>query len=151
MPHETSDVFSPLRAAVPDPLTFRVVRNFCENRRQPGTSLADAVAHVVRAIGEGRLPLIIRAASKPEAVWREQNALQQLILRAVSPYSKQPCSDAVLASIRSAIIGVCAARYPKHERRYITRIVRSNTGYTLRRLEIHSEAIVAALAGLAAN
>ena len=144
------DPLAPIRAAVHDPETFALLRTFVERRRQPGSSVDDAVAAVLHALRDGSLQVILRQAAKSEVVWREEQELQRLVLRDVARFrGKRP--EEALPEIRRAVTQLCAVRYPRHQRRYITRVVNANVGCTLRRLEIRSERLVEALAGLRPN
>ncbi len=144
------DPLAPIRAAVHDPQTLALLRTFVERRRQPGSSIEDAVSAVLQALRDGALQVILRQAAKPEHVWREEQELQRLVLLGVARFRGRRPEDA-LPEIRRAVAQLCAVRYPRHQPRYITRVVHANVGCTLRRLEIRSDRLVEALAGLRPN
>lgn len=146
MPH--ADPFEPLDQAVSDPLARRVLRGFCSHRRRNGVSLEDAVRNVVLAVKRGELVTLVAEAAKPIDVWREEQELSRLILRAVGPLRGAEFSPSAIGAVRTAVIDVCAVRYPKQARRYVSQVVKANVGFTLRRLEVRTPRLVEALAGL---
>jgi len=138
-----------LRARVPDALTFRVLRIFVETRRRPGTTLEEGVAAVLGAIDRGELVSVVREASKSRAQWEEEQALARAIRSAVAPFAGRSTTGeaqaTALAEVRRAVARVCLLRYPRCSPRRVNRSVRDNVAFTLRRLDIRTERLVADL------
>lgn len=143
-----ADPFAELSGLVPDRLAFRVLRGYCEKRLHEGATVAEAAMVVAARVRRGELKAVIAEAAKPDAIWREERLLGELVKRAVRPYAGHKPTPATLDTIRAVVEHTCAARYPKQSARYVRRVVRAAVANTLLRLEIRVPLLVASLSGI---
>jgi len=140
--------FDELRALVRDHIAYRVLKSYCEKRRHGSTTVDEAATALVAGIKANGVAFALAEATKPEPIWREEVALSQAVVRAVSPYRGHAPSEGTLEAIRAVVEHECARRYPKHARRYVRRVVRACVAFSLLRLEIKVPQLVASLSGL---
>lgn len=138
-----SKALASLRELVPDPARFTTLMLFCDQRRSPGVTAAEAVELVVEQVRDGGIDEILRQARKPLDRWRFEQAVAAAVHHVMEPFAGRDWGSAeTLADIRAACAAALIPAFPTAPSRTIAAVLREEVTPNPRTLAIRTEAIV---------
>jgi hypothetical protein len=143
-----SKAIASLKELVPDPARFTTLMMFCDQRRMPGVTAAEAVELVVEQVRDGGIEELLRQAKKPLDRWRFEQGVAAIVHEAMQPFAGRDWGTAdTLADIRSTCAAALAPIFPTARARDIAAVLKEEIAPLPRTLAIRTEAIVDRLWG----